>query len=134
MPEVSLPQAVSFADNFQRLNLAPSPAAAPAIPILLAPYDGAPQTRFPKQEISWQQPLERPAAYIVESRAGVPKNGDVDYGPSMIYLVNPKLYGDIVRIPMPFGVGKQPHRWRICAIGQDGQVALSEWRTVDFTN
>ena len=37
-------------------------------------------------------------------------------------------------MPMPFGQGMQPHRWRVWAIGKDGQMALSEWRTVNFTN
>jgi hypothetical protein len=52
----------------------------------------------------------------------------------MIYFVDPAQYVDVVKMPMPFGVGKQPHRWRVWAVGKDGQIALSEWRTVNFTN
>jgi hypothetical protein len=134
MPSVSLAQATSFGDNFSRLGLTPANGTPPAPPTLLSPYDGEPQTRFPKQQISWRQNSIRPAAYVVESRFGVAEGGFVEYGPSTINFVDPAQYGDVVRMPMPFGVGMQPHRWRVWAIGKDGEVALSEWRTVDFTN
>ena len=134
MPSVSLPQAVSLGDNFDRLSLLAANSTAPAAPILLAPYDGEPQARFPKEDISWQQNATRPAAYVVESRAGVVRGGDVDYGSSIITFVDPLQYGDIVRMPMPFGVGMQPHCWRVWAVDKDGEVAVSEWRTVQFTN
>ncbi len=134
IPEVSLPQAVSFGENFDLLGFSPAKGMAPVAPILLSPKDGEQQTRFPKQDISWQQSATRPAAYVVEARFGQSGGADTSYGPSMIYFVDPANYGDVVRMPMPFGVGKQPHRWRVWAVGKDGQVALSEWRTVNFTN
>lgn len=134
MPSVSMEQAVSLADQFDRLGMVPDLGAAPAVPNLLSPSDGEPQTRFPKQDISWQQDVPRPAAYAVESRAGQPSSAESDFGSSIITFVKPGDYGDIVRMPEPFGVGMQPHRWRIWAIGKDGQLALSEWRTVQFIN
>jgi hypothetical protein len=131
---VSLAQAVSMADNLDRLGLSPGKRVAPAAPVLLAPYDGEPQTLFPKQDISWQQTATRPAAYLVESQYGNPR-GDVEHWSApAITFVNPIQYGNVVRMPMPFGSGMQPHRWRVWAVGKDGQVALSEWRTVQFTN
>jgi hypothetical protein len=134
MPSVSLPQAVSFGDNFNSLSLSVAKGISPAAPVLLAPHDGEPQTRFPKQDISWQQGSTRPAAYVVEVRVGQPGGADASYGSSMIYFADPAQYGDVVQMPMPFGVGQQPHRWRVWAVGKDGQIALSEWRTVNFTN
>lgn len=134
MPDVSLPQAVSFGENIDLLSLSTKKGMTPAAPILLEPQDGEQQTRFPKQDISWQQDNPRPAAYVVESRFGQPGGAAASYGPSMIYFVDPAQYVDVVKMPMPFGVGKQPHRWRVWAVGKDGQIALSEWRTVNFTN
>lgn len=37
-------------------------------------------------------------------------------------------------IRAPFGVGRQPHRWRIWAVSARGDVARSEWRTLFYTN
>ena len=78
--------------------------------------------------------MPRPAVYIVESRYGMPSGAEDSYSASAILVVRPGDYGNMVRIPTPFGQGVQPHRWRIWAIGKDGKVALSEWRTVIFTN
>jgi hypothetical protein len=64
----------------------------------------------------------------------MPNGDETSYSPAFISIVAAVDYGDTVRIPEPFGMGVQPHRWRIWAIGKDGQVALSEWRTVLFTN
>jgi hypothetical protein len=126
---------VRQANGFSSLHLSNELGIPPSSPLLIAPYNGQPQTRFPKQEISWRQSQSRPAAYLVESQVGQPRHWKPeDFGSSMITFVNPAQYGDVVRMPMPFGVGMQPHRWRVWAIAQDGEVALSEWRTVDFTN
>jgi hypothetical protein len=133
MASTSLAQAESYAEGFERLGLLAGPAAEPAMPQLISPHDGEAQTRFPKQEIAWAQAANA-VAYIVEARAGVVKNTAVEFGASGITFVDPQKYGSVVRMPSPFGVGMQPHRWRVWAIGKDGTVALSEWRTVNFTN
>jgi hypothetical protein len=134
MPRVSLEQAVSVADQFDQLGLVTAESYAPAAPQLLSPFDGERQTRFPKQYASWQQDVPRPVAYAVESSYGMLSGSAITYSPSRIAIVAAVDYGDIVRIPEPFGQGVQPHRWRVWAIGSDGQVAVSEWRTVNFTN
>lgn len=135
MPRVSLEDAVRLADRFDQLGLATSSEGyAPYAPQLLSPFDWERQTRNPKQYVSWQQDEPRPVAYAVESSFGYPPVGATTYSPSRIDVVAAIDFGDIVRIPEPFGQGVQPHRWRVWAIGKDGQVALSEWRTVQFTN
>jgi len=128
-------QSVTQAENFVRLGLSPGPGVAPAVPTLLEPFDGERQSRFPKQDISWQQTGVRPAAYLVESQFGMPKVVEQkNWSLPAIIFVNPKQYGDVVRMPTPFGQGMQPHRWRVWVVGKDGQIALSEWRTVNFSN
>ena len=134
MPHVTLEQAVGFAHQFDQLHLATAEGYAPDAPELLSPFDGESQTRFPKQDVSWRQDVPRPVAYVVESSFGMPSGSLASYSPSRISIVAAIDYGDIVRIPEPFGAGRQPHRWRIWAIGKDGQLALSEWRTVQFIN
>ena len=134
MPYVTLEQAVGFAHQFDQLGLATAEGYAPEAPLLLSPFDGDRQTRYPKEYVSWQQDVPRPVAYAVESSFGQPSGSLESYSPSRIAIVAAVDYGDIVRIPEPFGQGVQPHRWRVWAIGKDGQIAVSEWRTVNFTN
>jgi hypothetical protein len=133
-PNVSLERAVGFAGQFNQLHLSMLGTVAPSAPVLLSPFDGERQTRFPKQDISWKQNAPYPAAYAVESRYGDPSGEEASYRASILDFVNPGSYGEIVQMPAPFGIGKQPHRWRVWAIGNDGSVTLSEWRTVWFTN
>jgi hypothetical protein len=133
-PRMPLELAVSRAHDFDELGLKTEEDSPPDAPELLAPFDGARQTRDPKESISWRQDVPRPVAYAVEWRYGMPSGDEASYSPSFISIVAAIDYGDIVRIPEPFGAGVQPHRWRIWAIGKDGQVALGEWRTIQFTN
>ncbi len=134
MPHVTLEQAAGFAHQFDQLHLATAEGYAPDAPELLLPFDGESQTRSPKQDVSWRQDAPRPVAYAVEWSFGQPSGSLASYSSSTISIVPAINFGDIVRIPEPFGIGRQPHRWRIWAIGKDGQVSLSEWRTVQFTN
>jgi hypothetical protein len=133
-PHVTLETAVSIAYRINQLGLATPEAVPPDSPLLLSPSDGERETRDPKAYLSWQQIVPRPAAYAVEWSFGMPSGDPASFTPSTISVFPAIDYGDVVRIPTPFGIGKQPHRWRIWAIGHDGQIALSEWRTVNFTN
>jgi hypothetical protein len=133
-PHVTLEMAVSSAYQINQLGLETPERIAPYSPLLLSPSDGERETRYPKEYLSWQQIMPRPAAYAVEWSFGMPSGDLASFSPSTIAVFPAIDYGDAVRIPMPFGIGKQPHRWRIWAIGKDGQVGLSEWRTIDFTN
>ncbi len=133
-PHVTLELAVSFARQLDQLRLASGDNVSPYPPLLISPIDGERQTRYPKQYLSWQQNVPQPVAYGVEWRFGSPSGNAASFSPSAIEVYPSINYGDVVRIPMPFGIGVQPHRWRIWAIGDDGQIALSEWRTINFTN
>ncbi len=133
-PRVTLEQAAGFARQFDQLHLATAEGYAPDAPELLLPFDGGQQTRTPKEYMSWRQDVPRPAAYAVEWSFGQRSGELASYSPSTISIYAAIDYGNIVRIPEPFGIGVQPHRWRVWAIGKDGQVALSDWRTVNFTN
>lgn len=133
-PHITLELAVNFAHQFDQLGLGSRDSIPPYAPLLLSPIDGERQTRNPRQYLSWQQNVPRPVAYAVEWKYGRPSGDTASFSPSAIDVYPSINYGDVVRIPMPFGIGMQPHRWRIWAIGDDGQIALSEWRTVNFTN
>ena len=133
-PRVPLELAVSRARDLDELGLKTEEDSAPNAPELVSPFDGERQTRDPKEFISWRQNVPRPVAYAVEWRYGMPSGDETSYSPAFISIVAAIDYGDTVRIPEPFGIGVQPHRWRIWAIGKDGQIALSEWRTILFTN
>jgi hypothetical protein len=39
-----------------------------------------------------------------------------------------------IKLKATFGAGMQPHRWRIWAISDDGEVVRSEWRVVNYLN
>ena len=39
-----------------------------------------------------------------------------------------------IAMQAPFGVGQQPHRWRVWAVSDRGDVARSGWRTLFYTN
>jgi hypothetical protein len=133
-PRVPLELAVSRARDLDELSFKADEDSEPRVPELLAPLDGERQTRDPKEFISWRQDVPRPVAYAVEWRFGMPNGDEASYSPSYLSIVAAIDFGETVRIPDPFGIGRQPHRWRIWAIGKDGQVAVSEWRTILFTN
>jgi hypothetical protein len=100
---------------------------------LLEPGDGDRVTRFPRTELAFKQDGGRRSLIAIESQYATP--GKEDWSPSRIDLVtqSPDSSGTI-RMPAPFGIGVQPHRWRVWSIDKAGEVALSEWRTVNFVN
>jgi len=110
----------------------------PEPPSITAPDDGASASRMPpdtRPMISW---THRGAAFfLVEWQFGMP--GGKDWEGSGFAFVPAKAAatrGGQASITMraPFGVGKQPHRWRIWAVSDRGDVARSGWRTILFTN
>lgn len=133
-PVVSTQAAMNLASRFNMLKFSTEISLAPRAPSLLEPYNGEQENRFPKQDIVWQQSANGPVLYIVEAQFTAPR-GIVKYWSDLpITFVDPSKYDDVVRMPMPFGQGMQPHRWRVWAVGKDGQISLSEWRTINFTN
>jgi hypothetical protein len=46
-------------------------------------------------------------------------------------LVSPQ---ESVETTAPFGVGAQPHRWRVWMIDKTGAVVRSAWNTIIYTD
>ena len=108
---------------------APPPAAA----TLLSPADNASVVRLPPQTISWTQTPAIPAgAFLVESQFAPPHTAK--WGAPALKLVPLDPNAAVTEIPTPFYAGKQPHRWRVWTVVPGGEVAISEWRTINFTN
>lgn len=128
----ALPDLERILKSFDRLELKNGQPEAPAKIRLISPVDHARIARYPKGELEWA-PLEQlPAAYVVESQYGQP--GQDLWSTSWILVVSPSRGESLVRMEIPFGVGQQPHRWRVWAIGETGNISVSDWRTVDFTS
>jgi hypothetical protein len=72
-----------------------------------------------------------PIGYLIESQHDWDQSNWAD---SVFDAVAARGTSGLVLMPAPFGSGAQPHRWRVCVIGQSGQVQISAWRTITFTN
>jgi hypothetical protein len=79
---------------------------------LLAPGDGDHVTRFPATEIEFEVKGDIGELTGVESQYSNPEQ--MEWSPTTIRWVGrPADRDGISRMPAPFGVGKQPHRWRV---------------------
>jgi len=84
--------------------------------------------------LSWVAPGA--AFCLVEWQYGQPKGADWE-GSGFAFVR--RSADDIesappIKMRAPFGVGHQPHRWRIWAINRRGDVARSPWRVLFYTN
>jgi hypothetical protein len=132
LPSDPLPELEALLRSFDRLGLEEGqPEAVPKV-TLLAPTDHAQLVRFPRPDLEWAPVDPHLAAYTIESQYGQP--GREYWSASAIKVVSPVPGEAPLRTQMPFGVGRQPHRWRIWAIGRSGTVSTSDWREIDFTN
>jgi hypothetical protein len=95
------------------------------------PPDQARLPRFPKPpELEWDNAGPQAAAYLIESQFEARRSS---WSGSAFEFV-PQSSERIVRIDAPFGVGSQPHRWRVWAIDKGGRTEVSEWRAINYTN
>jgi hypothetical protein len=114
-----------------------APAAVLLPPIITTPDDGATATRMPRASrpmVSWKS---RDAAFsLVEWQYGQGKGEDWEGSEFAFVPTDAGTYSDLasVAIQAPFGVGRQPHRFRIWVFSARGDVARSEWRTLFYTN
>ena len=107
-------------------------------PLITAPGDGASATRMPpaaRPMISWEHPGA--AFLLIEWQFGMP--GAKNWEGSGFEFVAAKAAGTqseraSFTMRAPFGVGRQPHRWRIWTVSDHGDVARSGWRTLFYTN
>jgi hypothetical protein len=103
----------------------------PAITVIY-PDDGQRMTRFPAGELVVRQDGATDAPALVEFQVQDPARKT--WTPSTIAWLRPIRPGSPTHILLPFGVGQQPHRWRMWSFGENGEVSLTTWRTIDFTN
>jgi len=128
----SLPRLEDQLRSFDNLGLVDGEPNYPEKVMLLSPADHAQATRWPAGEIEWATVSPDVLVYVVESQFGLNKR-EV-WSMSSIRLLLPQPGQTSIRIRTPFGVGVQPHRWRVWAMSKTGVISTSEWRTIEFTN
>jgi hypothetical protein len=117
--------------SLDRLNLGDGqPETMPAV-TLRSPIDHAQIPRYPASIMGWETVDAPVSAYVLEYQYGL--YGRENWSPSSIKILPPRPGQQSMNMPIPFGVGVQPHRWRVWAIGKNGGVSISGWRTIDFT-
>ena len=132
LPNRSLPDIEGLLGKFDRVGLDEGPADAVPKVTLLAPADHVRIARYPRSDIEWS-PVDANLARM-SLRANL-----VNLGANIGHRAQSKLFALIpyessIRMEMPFGAGKQPHRWRVWAIYKNGNISTSDWRVIDFTN
>jgi hypothetical protein len=116
------------------LRIAKDQAEPPPPPAALTePPDREVLPRFPHPEIAWESEAEPGARFIVEWQFTDPGD-EVTWSVSGLAFAPVPPTGHLFREQAPFGVGKQPHRWRIWTLGPSGAISVSSWRTVLFSN
>jgi hypothetical protein len=130
VPAVTVSQMVARFDELGMDNETPRDHASV---VLLSPADAASVARFPRQEIAFEEHSSADQLSAIESQFFIP--GSEEWSESHLAWVHPSAEAaGITRLSIPFGVGKQPHRWRVLIVNKAGIVSLSEWRTINFTN
>jgi len=114
-----------------------APAAVLQPPIIVTPDNRATATRMPpasRPMVSWKN--SDAAFSLVEWQFGRGTGEDWEGSGFLFVPPNAGTHRDPASftIRAPFGVGRQPHRWRIWAVSARGAVARSEWRTLFYTN
>jgi hypothetical protein len=100
---------------------------------LVSPPDKARLRRFPAPTIEWKVASSPGLSFIVESQFG--QSGDKEsWSQSYLKFVDVPENQQAFAIVAPFGVGAQPHRWRIWTLNPSGGISVSDWREIDFTN
>lgn len=108
----------------------PPPPAA----VLVDPPDRAVLPRFPEPpDIAWRSAAPADAAFIVESQfAGT--DDEANWSESNLTFAEVSRAAQPFKERAPFGVGAQPHRWRIWTLGRSGAISLTPWRTLIYSN
>jgi hypothetical protein len=107
--------------------------AQPPAAVLVDPPDRAVLPRFPERpDIVWRSGASTDASFIVESQAAWPD--EAHWSESYLSFAEIPLNTQPFKEQAPFGVGMQPHRWRIWTLGPSGAISVSPWRTVIYSN
>lgn len=124
-----------YEDRFPLLNLMRNASdeemesVSVETPLIISPSDGAKFPHYPSHsDFEWITSGELAVTYMVESKAE-----GFDLG--IFHILESKEFEskDVIKISAPFRVGTQLHRWRVWAIGPLGDAAVSEWRTIGYT-
>jgi hypothetical protein len=108
----------------------PPPPAA----VLIDPPDHAVLPRFPERpDITWRSEASADASFIVESQFANPRD-EANWSESYLTFAEISRAAQPYKEQAPFGVGAQPHRWRIWTLGRSGGVSVSRWRTLIYSN
>jgi hypothetical protein len=131
---VVLQQAEELFRTFDEKMTSDGKSPAPPKADLVGPRDKASFPRFPiGPTIEWTVASGTGLSFIVESQFGQP--GDKEsWSQSYLKFVDVPETQQAFAITAPFGVGAQPHRWRIWTLNQSGGISISDWREIDFTN
>jgi hypothetical protein len=102
--------------------------------VLVDPPDRAVLSRFPERpDIAWRSEAPADAYFVVESQYA--NSGDeANWSESNLTFAEISRANQPFRQRAPFGVGAQPHRWRIWTLGRSGVVSLSSWRSLIYRN
>jgi hypothetical protein len=106
----------------------------PPAAVLVDPPDRAALPRFPERpNIAWQSGASADADFIVESQFCNPGD-EANWSESNLTFAEMSHAMQPFKERAPFGVGAQPHRWRIWTLDPSGAVSLSPWRTLIYQN
>jgi hypothetical protein len=128
----ALPELEALLKHFDKMQLQDGPQETLPVVKIRAPEDHAKIARFSSGELQWEAVNSLLSVYLVESQYSNPRADN--WSTSRIAFVSPPRHNPLVTTQIPFGAGKQPHRWRVWAISTTGDVSISDWRIIDFTN
>ncbi len=108
-------------------------------PQLLSPPDNYEFNTYPRKVLLKWQDMKGANSYNIEIEYFVPESNEwINLNQNFLRTRNVKYFNDIIygQTYLNFeGVGAQAHRWRVKAIGANGQQSeFSEWRTIKFLN
>src|SRR5215470_5276905 len=97
----------------------------PPTAVLVDPPDRAVVERFPERpEIAWRSEAPAEAEFVVESQFANPGD-ETNWSVSNLTFVDMSRAVQPFKERAPFGVGAQPHRWRIWTLGRSGAVSVT---------
>lgn len=102
-------------------------------PELVSPPDQARfDKRFPRSErpdIEWTSAGSDVVAYLVESQFNFTRS---PWSSGYFWVYPGSRNEKTIKVKAEFGVGAQPHRWRVWAITEGGEAQISSWRTIIY--
>lgn len=96
---------------------------------ITGPADGIKSTRDSKPSLQWEWQGDATSIviYLLESQF----SSNSRWFGSHFTSIQPQKNINMIA---PFGVGAQPHRWRVWAIDRNGSTVRSDWSTIVYTN